>query len=73
VERARGKIYTAELNRLDLPKVKEQYPITSMVSMGNHVNIRFISEDAPIDMAIPCEANVEDAYMYLMQQKRGEM
>lgn len=72
VERAGGKIYTAELNRLDLPKVKEQYPITSMVTLGNHVNVRFISEDTPFDMAEPCEANVEDAYMYLMQQKRGD-
>lgn len=71
VDRAKGKLYTAEINRLELPKVKEQYPITSMVSNGNHVTIRFISEDQPFDGAEACDANVEDAYMYLMQEKRG--
>jgi ABC-2 type transport system ATP-binding protein len=73
VDKAKGKIYTAEINRLELPKVKEQYPITSMVTNGNHVGIRFISEDKPFDGAEVCDANVEDAYMYLMQEKRGLM
>lgn len=70
---AKGKIFTAEINRLDLPGVKAQYPITSMVTNGNHVNLRFISEEEPFRGAEPCDANVEDAYMYLMQEKRGEI
>jgi ABC-2 type transport system ATP-binding protein len=71
VETASGKIYNAEVNRLDLPQIKAQYPITSMVTVGSHVNLRFIAGEKPFDGAIPCDASIEDAYMYLMQEKRG--
>lgn len=71
VEAADGKIYNAEVNRLDLPQIKAQYPITSMVTNGNRANLRFIAKEKPFDGAVPCVANVEDAYMYLMQEKRG--
>jgi ABC-2 type transport system ATP-binding protein len=72
VEAAKGKIYTAEINKVELPQIKEQYFITSMVTLGNRVNVRFVADIKPFDSATPCEVNVEDAYMYLMQEKRGE-
>jgi len=68
---ARGKIYTAQINKSDLPKIKREYPITGMVATGNHVSIRFISPDMPFKGACLCEPNAEDAYMYLVQDKRG--
>jgi ABC-2 type transport system ATP-binding protein len=71
VEMAKGKIYNAQISRLDLPEVKQKYPITSMVTTGNHVNIRFISDEKPFEGALICEPGIEDAYMYLMQNKRG--
>lgn len=71
VEAADGKIYNAEVNRLDLPQIKARYPITGMVTNGNRANLRFIAKEKPFDGAVPCAANVEDAYMYLMQEKRG--
>jgi ABC-2 type transport system ATP-binding protein len=72
VEAAQGKIYSAQISKMELPQMKEQYPITSMVAMGNLVNIRFAADQNPFETAKLCEANVEDAYMYLMQEKRGE-
>lgn len=71
VESAKGKIYNAQINRLDLPQIKARYPITGMVTAGNHVNLRFISDKTPFEGAYLCEPSVEDAYMYLMQEKRG--
>ncbi|MDF2539046.1 MAG: yxlF 7 [Herbinix sp.] len=71
VEAARGKIYSAEISKLELARVKEQYPVTGMISMGNLVNVRLVADKLPFDTALPCEANVEDAYMYLMYGKRG--
>lgn len=67
----KGKIYMAQIGKPDLPQIKLNYPITGMVTTGNHVNIRFISESTPFEGAYLCEPNVEDAYMYLMQDKRG--
>jgi ABC-2 type transport system ATP-binding protein len=71
VNGAKGKIYSAEINKKELPLIKEHYPITSMITMGNLVNVRFVANEKPFDFANPCEVNVEDAYMYLMHEKRG--
>lgn len=68
---AEGKIYSAQIKKTDLPGIKAKYPITSMVSSGNHVSLRLISDEKPFEGACLCEAGIEDAYMYLMQDKRG--
>lgn len=73
LESARGKIYTADINKVELPYIKERYPITSMVTLGNTISVRFIAEQQPFENSIPSEANVEDAYMYLLKEKRGEL
>lgn len=72
LEAAKDKIYSAEISSVELPKLKEQYPITSMLTQNNKLVVRFIAENKPFQNAVPCEANVEDAYMYLLQVKRGE-
>ncbi|MDF2845098.1 MAG: yxlF 7 [Herbinix sp.] len=72
LEAAKGKIYSAEISSVELPKLKEQYPITSMLTQSNKLIVRFIAENIPFQNAVSCEANVEDAYMYLLQVKRGE-
>jgi ABC-2 type transport system ATP-binding protein len=71
IDAANGKIYNAEISKTELEKLKEQYPVTGMVTMGNRVNVRFIADRKPFENAMACEANAEDAYMYLMQEKRG--
>ena len=36
------------------------------------VDVRFVSEEKPFEGAKNCEPNVEDAYLYLMNEKGGE-
>ncbi len=71
LDEAGGKIFTSEISKADLPQIKKQYTVTSMLTMGNRINIRFIADSKPIFSAIPAEANVEDAYMYLMRDQEG--
>lgn len=71
LENAEGKIYTAEISKKELETMKQRYTVTGMLTMGAHINVRFVSEEPPFPGAEPAQANVEDAYMYLMQQKRG--
>lgn len=68
---AEGKVYMAEISRKELEALKEKYMVTSMLTLGNNVMARFISETRPFESAKPCEAGVEDAYLYLMHGKRG--
>lgn len=72
LEHAEGKIFTATVSRMELPMLKKQYEVTSMLIQGNEVQVRFVAEEKPFASANLCEPNVEDAYMFLMQEKRGE-
>ena len=68
---AEGKVYMAEISRKELEALKEKYMVTSMLTLGNNVMARVISETRPFESAKLCEAGVEDAYLYLMHGKRG--
>lgn len=63
---AKGKVYQASISRKELPLLKKKYMVTSMTSQGNNVKVRFLADEKPFENAVPCEAGVEDAYMYLM-------
>ena len=69
---AEGKIFTAQVPRMELPMWKSQYTVTGMLMQGNEAQVRFAAESQPFASAKACPPNVEDAYMYLMQEKRGE-
>lgn len=70
---SKDRIYSANISKMELEEIKKRYIITSVLSQGNHVNVRFIvnsnSIDRPFPGATKCEPNVEDAYMYLMHEK----
>lgn len=73
IRMAQGKVYTAEISRQELPKLKEKYIVTSMLTLGNNVIVRFIADQRPFALAKSCEAGLEDAYMYLMNGEGSEV
>lgn len=73
---AEGNIYTADISRMELEKVKQEYLVTGMLTQGSHVTVRFLLREPSqrlFEGAVPCEVSVEDAYMYLMYRKRGDV
>lgn len=71
LEMTKGKVYTAQISRKDLSRMKENYTLKSMLTQGNNVTVRFLAEQPPKIRATACEPQVEDAYLYLMQEKEG--
>lgn len=67
-----GKVYSAQISKRELELLKKDYIVTSMLTLGNNVMARFLAEGKPFASAKPCEAGVEDAYMYLMHVREGE-
>ncbi len=61
LSKAQGKVFTKEVNKKELTRLKQELTITSMHTQGNKIYIRFLSENA-VD-AMSCEPNIEDAYM----------
>ena len=70
LEEAAGRIYSAQVSRMELESIRDHYTVTSMMMQGNHASVRLNSDEKPFSDAQICEANVEDAYMYLMQEER---
>ena len=70
---ADGKVYTAQISKQELPRIKEKYIVTSILALGNNVMVRFIADQKPFASAKICEAGVEDAYMYLMNGEGSEV
>ncbi|MEG3041996.1 MAG: ABC transporter ATP-binding protein [Clostridium sp.] len=68
-----GKIYSAKISKVELDEVKKKYLVTNMLMMPGEVNVRFVvnHKENLFEGATLCTPNVEDAYMYLMHEKRG--
>ena len=70
LDRAKGKVFTALVNREQLEKFKKMYIVTAMLQQGMNTELRFIAEQQtglPVE-ATPAEPNCEDAYMYCLYQ-----
>ncbi len=74
LEMAVGYIYQAHISLLELDEIKAKYPITNIKSMGDSALVRFIDLDKSnfYDKAEICQPNVEDAYLYVLNSKRGD-
>lgn len=66
-----GKVYSAEVSTMELPKLREKYQITGMLTNGSLTHVKMIAQSQPLPEAKVCVPDVEDAYMYLMQQQGG--
>lgn len=70
---AEGKVYTVKVSKKELPQLKRKFRVTAMLPTGNNVTVRFISDKKPPFVAETCTAGVEDAYIYIMGEKAGEL
>lgn len=72
--KASGKIYTAQVSKIELEKLKQKYIITSLLTKGSKADIRFVSDSdtVPFEGAVNVEPGVEDAYLYLMNRGEGK-
>lgn len=73
---AQGNVYTADISNMELSGVKKDYLVTGMLAKGSMTTVRFLLREPGQQLfsgAGVCEVNVEDAYMYLMLQRKGEV
>lgn len=64
------KVFSAIIKASELEKFKSQYSVTSMLTQGQEVVVRFVSEKMPIISSKAVAPNLEDAYLYFIH--RGE-
>lgn len=76
LDNARGKVFTAIVNREQLAEIRKKYIVTAMLQQGMSAEVRFIAEESTVATeqakgstnAVPAEPNCEDAYMYCLHQ-----
>lgn len=68
LEGVKGKVYTMEVSTMELPMIQEQFLVTGILTGGSTAHIKIISEEVPMEGALPAGGDVEDAYMYLMNR-----
>lgn len=75
LKQATGHIYRIRVPRVELPTLKEKVRIINLLQEGIEVEARFIvNSDHPLTAHPLCQRvrpTMEDAYMYLMEQKAG--
>jgi len=70
---AKGKTWKILIPQTKLDEVKDQVSIISMVINRNHLELRVVADDVTGFDAEVVEPTLEDAYIYLMTVKLGEV
>lgn len=74
LENARGKVFTALVDREQLAMLKKNHIVTSVLQQGMKAEVRFIADGEVENLSLaeasilPAEPNCEDAYMYCLYQ-----
>lgn len=73
---ADGKIYMVNISKIEFEMIKKKYTIISAVTNTKGLSVKFIAEEGNDDIIKSSEKsqiNIEDAYMYLMHKRGGEI
>ena len=65
---AEGHVYAADVQRKELPWIKEMYTVTGMLGLGSSCTVRFLADTPPSLPAQACEPSLEDAYMLCLRR-----
>ncbi len=65
-----GKVWELTVSPAEAKSWQERAAVANLRHEGEQVVLRIIAEDKPEEGAVPCEAGLEDLYLYSMQGKK---
>lgn len=71
VQKAEGKVWELEVSSAETKKWQTKSIVANLRHGGQQVVLRIISDDKPSERAVPCEATLEDLYLYYFPAKEG--
>ena len=71
VQKADGKVWELEVSPAQAKRWQIKSTVANLRHEGEQVVIRIISDDKPDDEAVPCEAALEDLYLYYFGTEEG--
>ena len=71
VRKADGKVWELEVSSAEAKKWQTKSTVANLRHEGGKAVLRIISDDRPSERAVPCEAALEDLYLYYFPAKEG--
>lgn len=71
VQKVDGKVWELEVSSAQAKKWQTKSTVANLRHEGQQVVLRIISDDKPSERAVPCEATLEDLYLYYFPSKEG--
>lgn len=70
-ENVKDHVWKCIVSEYNVKKLNEEYMVSNLRNCGENIELRIISENQPMEGAIPVEATLEDAYLYYTQMSGG--
>ncbi|MNB69883.1 putative ABC transporter ATP-binding protein YxlF [compost metagenome] len=70
-ERARGRVWQAEMDKKDWATAGSRYKVVSAVAAGSSMQVRLLAEERPFPDAVASEPTMEDGYLCLVGKGGG--
>jgi len=70
-ERAKGKVWELTVPTREARKWQAKTTVANLRHEGKDVVLRIISDNKPSEQAVPCEATLEDLYLYYFPTEEG--
>ena len=70
--RADGKVWELSVSQEEARRWQEKATVANLRHEENRIVLRIVSDDRPGDDAVPCEAALEDIYLYYFQTEEGD-
>lgn len=67
---AEGKVWELTVSPAEAKSWQERAAVANLRHEGEQVVLRILSDENPAEGAVPCEAGLEDLYLYSMQGKK---
>ncbi len=71
VERARGKVWELTVPEKEAGRWEDRATVANFRHEGNMAVLRVISDEKPLESAVPCKAGLEDLYLYYFGTMEG--
>ncbi|CUP12443.1 MULTISPECIES: ABC transporter ATP-binding protein [Hungatella] len=72
IRRADGKVWELSVSQEEARRWQEKATVANLRHEENRIVLRIVSDDRPGDNAVPCEAALEDIYLYYFQTEEGD-
>lgn len=72
VHKADGKVWEVLVSSKEVKRWQARTTVANLRHEGKETTLRIISDKKPGELAVPCEATLEDLYLYYFPTKEGE-